>query len=391
MCNHPVPIRNKWGDQIAMGQCRKCEKCLARKRRHWTGRLLAEQQTAVATWFVTLTYGGGYENAGAYVLNYKHVKDMVKRMRKAGHRFRYVAVGEHGDSKDRGHWHLLMYWQSEPPADTVFDERHEWEFWPAFIRGRATNFGVAQIEHPRSVQGSASYIMKYLDKDPGRVVFKFSKVPALGEPYLIDYARKHAEHGLALFSQGDWFTIPDNRASSGNLFTYEVGRQSALYERMLLAYCERWAQLRPHQSIPSNERLDDFVEDLQCGDVDLSPALANLLDVTTLSAPKPTTYHATGVEHLALSEFEGQFRAIYDDGEIRWLSDPVAEKAVERLTALPPNDPIALLELPQLVKRRIASLKVHGANWRSYEPPLESEEIRKAGLTPVRPLSQAPP
>lgn len=368
-----------------MGQCRKCEKCLARKRRHWTGRLLAEQQTAKATWFITLTYGGGYENAAAYVLNYRHVKNMVKRMRKAGHRFRYVAVGEHGDALERGHWHLLMYWQSEPPPETVMDERHEWEFWPKFIGGQSTNFGTTQIEHPRSVQGSASYIMKYLDKDPGRVVFKFSKVPALGEPYLIDYARKHAEHGLALFPQGDWFTIPNNRASSGNLFTYEVGRQTALYERMLMAYCERWAELRPDQSIPSNERLDDFIEELQCGDVKVSPALAAHLDVTTVSDPKPTTYHATGVECLVLSELEGRFRFLYEDGEIRWLSDQVAQKKADQLLRLPLTvDPLPLVELPQLVKRRIVSSRVYGENWRSFEPPITQDELQDARAVRIR-------
>jgi len=46
--------------------------------------MLAEEQTCHSTWFVTLTYGGGYDNVEAYWINYRHVQLFFKKLRKAG-------------------------------------------------------------------------------------------------------------------------------------------------------------------------------------------------------------------------------------------------------------------------------------------------------------------
>lgn len=251
MCNKPLVILLPNKEPTAVS-CRKCEQCYAARRRHWVGRLLAEEKTAKAVWFVTLTYGGGYENDDAMLLEYSHVQKMFKRMRKAGHRFKYVVVGEYGDKKGRAHWHLLLYWNSPPPRVTM-DQRIQWDFWEE---------GYTQIEYPRSKQGAAVYIMKYLTKDNiAAKTMRYSKVPMLGADYMLEYAREHARAGLPLFQQSDRFTIPDAKRANGKLFYYPVGRDTAIYDKMITAWLSEWAVHRPTQPLKLSAEVTEWLTD----------------------------------------------------------------------------------------------------------------------------------
>ena len=218
----------------------------------WIGRLLAEQQHALETWFLTFTYGGGQENTHADVLRYSDLQKTFKRLRRAGHKFKYIAVGEYGGKLGRAHFHAIIYWQTPPPHVTM-DERINHPMWP---------HGFMQAEYPRSQQGAATYIMDYLNKSAkGDAILKYSKNPALGERYLIEYATKHAEEGLGLFVDGGaTFTIPNNINKDGNLFFYPVGQQTTLYEKMMEAYLYRWAQLRPDQKFPPSELVTEYLD-----------------------------------------------------------------------------------------------------------------------------------
>lgn len=235
-----------------MVPCRKCVSCIKARKRSWIGRLNAEQETSKATWFTTFTYAGGYDNDEAYWLDYSHLQRMFKRMRRAGLRFRYVAVGEYGGERSRAHWHVMFFWQSDPPEVSAMNERVEdFEFWDK---------GYVQFELPRSGQACASYIMDYLDKDNLlNCELKFSKNPCLGHSYLMQYAREHARNGLSLFVNGDRFTIPNNLNSKGELFYYAVGRQTKVFEDMLRAYFNEWALLRPDERVPLTEDSEEFL------------------------------------------------------------------------------------------------------------------------------------
>lgn len=256
MCTQLIEIK----DDVFV-QCRKCEACRKARHRYWTGRLMAEQATCRAQWFVTLTYGGGYDSGDAYVLKYDHVQRMFKRLRKAGYQFSYVAVGEYGGKLDRAHFHLLMNWKSDPPPVAAFDERIHWEYWSD--RNKEPR-GFVQVEYPKSVQAAASYVMSYLDKqkDGQLPIMKFSKVPPLGQEYMLEYARKRARAGVAIFHDGDRYTVEGNTASDGNLYWYHVGRNSPIFGRMLWAYLSEWALLRPDQKPPSTEDFDEYLSEL---------------------------------------------------------------------------------------------------------------------------------
>jgi len=215
---------------------------------------MAEQQTCHSSWFLTLTYGGGYENTDAYWINYRDVQLMFKKLRKAGHKFKYVAVGEHGTQADRAHFHILMFWQTPPPDGVQFDTNYQWDYW--------TN-GHSNIQKPKSQQACAVYIMDYVNKDNlKRAVMKFSVNPMLGQEYLLQYARDHVNNGVSLFADSDRFTVPNNTSQSGKPFYYPVGRETGIYKKMLDTYISEWATNRPEQPIPLSEDLTDYMSDL---------------------------------------------------------------------------------------------------------------------------------
>lgn len=249
--------------------CRKCDECIKARKRHWIGRINAEAETTEHIHFVTFTYAGGYENKDAYSLNYKHVQDMFKRMRRKGMRFSYVCVGEYGGKRDRAHFHALMFWKT-PPPDVPLDRRIDWDEWP---------HGYSQFELPRSKQACASYIMDYLDKtNLLENELKYSKRPALGTDYLLQYAREHAKAGIGLFAQSDRFTIPGNvSAKTGKQFYYPVGRKTAIYQKMLDEYTYAWAAARPKQRMPMNDDLKEHLETICQDPHNQQPAVTDWL------------------------------------------------------------------------------------------------------------------
>lgn len=268
MCQNPLSIRDKFNAMTTV-QCRKCQACIGARKRHWIGRMLAEETTATAVWFTTFTYAGGYDNVDAYVINYADLQKTFKRLRKAGYKFKYVAVGEHGTAKERAHFHVAFYWQGTPPEITM-DTNAQWQFW---------DHGHVNAQFPRSQQACASYIMDYMNKDNlERAVMKYSKNPMLGENYLLEYARRHARAGLALFAQSDRFTIPNNLNRNGDPFYYPVGRQTGMYDRMLKAYLNEWALHRPNQRLSLSEDVTEYLSEISQNPDLCSPLVRDYLE-----------------------------------------------------------------------------------------------------------------
>jgi len=254
MCKNPRPMQYK--DRQISVACRKCEDCIKARKRHWIGRLMAEQQTCHSVWFMTLTIKGGYDNEDAYRLNYADIQKMFKRLRKAGYRFKYVAVGEYGGEENRAHYHVEIFWQDRPPP-AEFNRRkgYEWEYWEK---------GNACIEIPRSQQACAAYIMDYMNKSNLQdSIMKYSKNPMLGQSYLLLYARKHAQKGLPLFPQGATFTVPNNISKlTGKSFYYPVGEDTAIYQKMLEAYTCEWVKTRPDQRFPLSPNFEEYLNEV---------------------------------------------------------------------------------------------------------------------------------
>lgn len=128
MIEKEYPALFGYAQQIPCGKCIQCR--LARSR-EWANRCVAELETSVNAFFVTLTYDDAHLEFSPYVdvktgeLSYrpilvkKHLQDFFKRLRswcdyRSDLKQRYYACGEYGDLSLRPHYHAIIY--NLPPA-----------------------------------------------------------------------------------------------------------------------------------------------------------------------------------------------------------------------------------------------------------------------------------
>lgn len=158
-------------------RCRKCENCLAHRRRLWTARASDELKAAHRTWFATLTIrpedrfvasmhaastaaraGHGSwtsmsaENQFRYLVKHLNteIDKYLKRVRKNGAPFRYLLVSEaHKDGFP--HFHLLIHEAALPLTKRLLENN-----W----RLGYSQFRLVNNADPRS----AFYVCKYLAK-----------------------------------------------------------------------------------------------------------------------------------------------------------------------------------------------------------------------------------
>lgn len=252
MCQKPVRVRDKWGLHLTTAQCRKCTECIKARKRSFTGKILAEMQTSAYTLFATFTYGGGYDNPAAYVMQYRHFQKYLKQLRKHGFKVRYLCVGEFGTERGRVHFHAMLFFD-ELPYPWKLNERIDCPFWP---------YGKAQYEKPRSAQASAAYIMDYLDKSNlSKAELKYSVRPMLGETYLIDWATEQARMGLPIFQNGNVYSVPGNTRADGRLFYYPIERDRAAYRKVIESWITEWIRVRPSEAMPLNEELQNWIDE----------------------------------------------------------------------------------------------------------------------------------
>lgn len=285
MCNSPLKIERR-NEMDTIAKCRKCTECIKDRKRRWVGRALAEQQTAKAVWFATFTYGGGYENERAYALRYSDLQKTFKKIRKAGYKFKYIAVGEYGGERERAHFHAMIFWQSEPPKRPMGEHcnkpketrpTHLCSFW---------EHGIVQYELPRSTNAAAVYVMDYLAKNDNAydTRLRYSKAPALGNEYLMRYARERAANGVSMFPDGPSFTVPGSIARNGKPFWYRLDRDSATYRDMMLTWLEEWALGRPNTPLALSKEsrawLWDAVQDVGWLPETVREYLARMYDIT---------------------------------------------------------------------------------------------------------------
>lgn len=153
--------------------CRKCERCLRRRRRLWTMRAAQEVTMAKRTWFVTLTLRPGqrylceciaktrdveYEQRAQdvqdqerFAVIVEEIQRFLKRIRKnSGAKLRYILVQELHKSGEP-HYHLLVHEVSGTLTKSVLQAGWRW------------GFSQAKLADPKT----AIYVCKYLTKGQG--------------------------------------------------------------------------------------------------------------------------------------------------------------------------------------------------------------------------------
>lgn len=118
-----------------------------------------------------MTYGPENELASK-VVTPRHFQNFIKRLRKRGHKIRYLAVGEYGSLKGRAHFHALLFFQGQAPQIPHKQNANLPDLWP---HGHIFADWAVTDPHIR-------YVCKYLmePQKKGKGWFSVSKNPALG-------------------------------------------------------------------------------------------------------------------------------------------------------------------------------------------------------------------
>lgn len=137
-CQTPIYLHK----QEMVVPCGKCAFCTATKRSDWALRLHYEGRKHLVKRFVTLTYADPHLHwkNGVSQLCKRDVQLWLKRVRRAGPKVRYYAVGEYGSKTFRPHYHVLLFaWDGFPDLDNVL--RAAWPLGQVHI-GEVTDASV---------------------------------------------------------------------------------------------------------------------------------------------------------------------------------------------------------------------------------------------------------
>lgn len=197
-CISPVQIKSpRNNDKYIYVPCGRCAWCRKAKRNEWCLRFEIESKDCLFTDFVTLTYN---EDNVPYYINEEDgvfemrasqsdVQKFVKRLRKAGHKFKYFIVSELGPKNKRPHYHGIFFSNEKISEDDI---QKKWN------KGFTSSYP--------ATPGAMRYVTKYILKGNERTnnFMLCSKRPAIGASY-VKYANAHhtyrkTEDGVYQFS-----------------------------------------------------------------------------------------------------------------------------------------------------------------------------------------------
>jgi len=148
---------------------------MATRRSDWTTRIAYEAKKHLHQYFITLTYADHaltFKNGKSQLVK-SDLQKYLKKIRKAGYKIRYYAVGEYGSQTYRPHYHLIIF--GHVPEKVL---REKWEHGLVHM-GNVT-------------QASISYALKYMVNGKsaalrnGRQIpfVTMSRRPGIGSNYL---------------------------------------------------------------------------------------------------------------------------------------------------------------------------------------------------------------
>lgn len=230
MCSRPI---TRDGNTFA---CRSCDDCIATRRHNWVARAMMEKTLHPHCLVLGMTYDDTtqHNRDSAAMFNYSDFRSFLHRIRSAVREadpkgiVRFLCAGEQGDRNGRCHWHAIIYSSVDPctlgkvkrlkngQRVNVTDRaemlttgnkkvRLNWSLWP---------HGYTTFQEPD--QGGMHYVLSYCLKDQfteqkshetkrqakvenfATGLFRMSKRPAIGEPWLWQKFQTLEEKGAVL-------------------------------------------------------------------------------------------------------------------------------------------------------------------------------------------------
>lgn len=271
MCVTPTILRpaNYFyaGSEPVLIPCRHCWQCRRNMVENWVGRNLAEAQTASGSYAVTFTYGRDWDGRSDHIqsaqLMYSDMQKLLKRLRFAGYKVRYIIAGEYGSALGRAHWHTVLHFYGKTPP--TWDGQHlSWsqEKWDRvggihIPEWSQDGMPLGFVHIKRASYAHVRYALKYLLKeqyDPNKQnVFHMSRKPPLGYQYFTELAAETAAAGIALEDLCYKFTVRTQAGETKQLQFQLRGRMAEIY---LETYAAAWRELRQTKWLPATELLE---------------------------------------------------------------------------------------------------------------------------------------
>lgn len=197
-CISPVCIRSPRNEKkYIYVPCGKCAWCRKAKRNEWCLRFEIEQKDNMFTDFITLTYDESHlpihidECDGLVEMRAckEDVQKFIKRLRKAGYKFKYFIVSETGPKNGRPHYHGIFFSDNKIPSEEI-----------------QSKWGKGFTSSYPATPGAMRYVTKYILKGNNREnnFMLCSKRPAIGSSYVKEKTALHTyrktEDGIYAFS-----------------------------------------------------------------------------------------------------------------------------------------------------------------------------------------------
>lgn len=264
--------------------CRKCWSCRENRARDWAGRCIAESMHAGRSLFWTGTYGDSAKydvvpnEFAAFTVVPRHVQLWLKRIRKAGHKVRFLITSEFGPLKGRVHWHAALFFEGNGP-DVPLGERlasdpfwpHGFTYWEEFTP--ATAFYV--VKYLQKAEREDNKLLKHQVVDQYEVEnfnwVSLSRKPVLGARYFEERAAIYVKQGLA--PQDLFYSFPEVKDKQGKVRRFYLKKGSASADYFLKSFVDQWAAKHGRHP-PTSEVLSDYFDRVAPAPSVLAPAAA---------------------------------------------------------------------------------------------------------------------
>jgi len=216
MCTSPSFVWIKRGPEWEKvpAPCDLCWSCKENYVCDWVGRCLAEAQTSTVCCTLSLTYAPPKDplDLSNRVINPHHFQLFMKRLRKAGHKVRYLVAGEYGDLRQRSHFHVILFFKLLKPSgqpDPVLMNRAAFARDPSIAHPLSRGMPQQDMCHIRewphghvvadwsASEKSVRYCCEYLHHAGKKNSwFSMSKKPPLGAEWFAEKAASNIDHGV---------------------------------------------------------------------------------------------------------------------------------------------------------------------------------------------------
>lgn len=152
-------------------ECRKCSECLQKRSKELAIQSVFEVRSCSGqSCVLILTYDN--EHLGDNVLDYSHVQEFQKRLRRYvqytyNKKIRFLTVGEYGDKKGRMHWHMIVFgWKPQQSLEGMYTyfggNFNSSSRWRSRKLDSLWQRGYVDVDH--ATDGNIFYVSRYVHK-----------------------------------------------------------------------------------------------------------------------------------------------------------------------------------------------------------------------------------